>query len=97
MGERQRKDWIKRQIGRIAYRHEGENWNAYYALPDTMKGALYLGSIRMGLITQNDAIKNAFIAVMREAVGELMKQAGLPGAEWREPIAAPEHERAGHS
>ncbi len=28
------------KIGRLAMRHEGNFWNAYYAMPDTMDGAI---------------------------------------------------------
>jgi hypothetical protein len=33
--------------GRLALRVEGEFWNAYYAMPGTMRDAIFLGSIRM--------------------------------------------------
>ena len=36
-----------REIGRLALRAEGEWWNAYYAMPDTMDRAIHLGSIRL--------------------------------------------------
>lgn len=40
---------MKRQpavkIGRLAMRHEGSNWSAYYAEPGTMEGAIFLGSV----------------------------------------------------
>ncbi len=32
------------QVGRIAFRQEGNLWNAYYALPDTMEDAIHLRS-----------------------------------------------------
>lgn len=80
------------QAGRLALRVEGENWNAYYAMPDTMDGALYLGSIRMALV-QDKVRKQVFMDLMRSAVGSIL--GGIVGAEpsWKEPIAAPEHER----
>ena len=34
------------EIGRLAMRHEGNFWNAYFALPDTMEGAIPLGQSR---------------------------------------------------
>ena len=41
------------QIGRLAMRQEGGNWVAYYALNETMKDAIFLGSIRMNAILNN--------------------------------------------
>ena len=38
------------QIGRVAFRVEGENWNAYWALPDTMKGALFIASTKFAIV-----------------------------------------------
>lgn len=40
----------EQQIGRLALRREGKWWAAYYAMPDTMNGALPLGRIRMGIL-----------------------------------------------
>ena len=37
----------KYDIGRLAMRVEGELWSAYYAMPNTMEGAVFLGSIAM--------------------------------------------------
>jgi hypothetical protein len=37
------------QVGRLAFREEGEYWNAYFAAEHTMDGALLLGSIRLGV------------------------------------------------
>lgn len=79
------------QAGRLAFRVEGDNWNAYYAMQDTMEGALYLGSIRMALV-QIPRRKEAFIEIMRDAVGDIL--GGIVGAEpsWV-TVTAPEHER----
>lgn len=49
------------QIGRLALRVEGDNWNAYYAQTGTMDGAIFLGSIRMGLVATNIARKQQFM------------------------------------
>ena len=50
-----------KQIGRLAFRHEGANWNAYYAMPDSMADAVPIGSIRMGAVLSSLAIKQAFM------------------------------------
>ena len=55
-----------REIGRLALRHEGNFWNAYYALPGTMEGALFLGSIAMAFVVENTERKELFMAMMRE-------------------------------
>ena len=45
------------QIGRLAMRVEGKLWVAYYALPNTMKGAIFLGSVQMRFV-QDDVRKH---------------------------------------
>lgn len=88
----------KMQVGRLAMRVEGDLWVAYYALPDTMEGALFLGSIRMAFV-QDFAAKEIFMALMRDAVGEIIKgQTGI-SPEWPDPHGkpAPEHERGGRA
>ena len=93
MGEAKRRDQVA--IGRLALREEGENWKAYYALKDTMDGALFLGSIRMGIVTQSPAHKAAFMALMRDVVGDLLKNVIGHSPTWGGPERAPEHERSG--
>lgn len=81
------------QVGRVAFRTEGDNWNAYFAMPDTMKGAIYLGSMRFTLVTRDDR-KDAFIALMRECVGDLMEETMGRRPVWPlPPQKAPERER----
>ena len=92
MGKEQ---WLKpkAQVGRLALRVEGDNWNAYYALPDTMQGALYLGSIKMKFVN-NPKHKNAFLDLMRECVADVLQETmGGARATWGDPQKAPEHER----
>ena len=80
------------QIGRIAFREEGENWNAYFAPPSTMEGAIYLGSLRMSL-AQSPKLKKAFMQLMRDAFDVHSKQIFGTKAAWKEPVVAPDHER----
>jgi hypothetical protein len=82
----------KSQIGRLALRVEGLNWNAYYALPDTMEGAIPLGSIRFGAVCNNLKRKQAFMDLMQGIVAEILKKRFGVGAAWTYEIA-PEHER----
>lgn len=81
------------QVGRIALRVEGDNWNAYFAPPDTMDGSLYLGSIRLTLVALPER-KEAFMALMRDVVGDLMEDTLGQRPVWPDPPKrAPEHER----
>lgn len=82
------------KMGRLALRVEGEHWNAYYALPDTMEGAIWLGSIAMRFV-QDEKRKNQFIAMMREAVGDIIEEITGQRPSWPDGIQpAPQHERA---
>ena len=80
----------KKQAGRLALRVEGDTWVAYYAMPDTMDGALVLGSIKMALV-QDQGRRHAFMELMKSAISEV-----LDVESWDER-PAPEHERAGRA
>jgi len=86
----------KQLFGRLALRAEGDSWNAYYALTDTMEGALFLGSIKLRFV-QNKKRKALFMELMRESVGDILKEITGERPEWPEPHGqpAPEHERSG--
>ena len=83
----------RRQIGRIALRVEGKMWNAYYAMPDTMEGALWLGSIAMAAVSDKRR-KQAFMDLMRDAVGDIIADQTGEHPGWNEPVNAPEHEKS---
>ena len=86
------------KVGRLAMRHEGANWNAYYAMPGTMEGAIPLGSIAMRFVEGKPERKEAFMEMMKEAVSDLIEELTGHRPTWPEGAhAAPEHERAGHS
>jgi hypothetical protein len=88
---------MKNPVGRLAMRHEGENWSAYYARPDTMEDAILLGTIRMVIVLHNPARKQAFMALMQDAASDLIENAIGEKPEWPDgPKPAPEHERSGH-
>ncbi len=84
------------QIGRLALRHEGDNWVAYYALPDSMKDPIFLGSIRMGAITNDPHRKQAFMDMMRDIASDIIQEATGIRPVWGGEHTAPEPERAGH-
>lgn len=87
----------KEQIGRLAMRHEGKMWNAYYALPNTMDAAILLGSIAMAAIVENKDRKNAFMDMMREIVDDIIEEITEHKPTWSGKHSAPESERSGHS
>lgn len=81
------------EIGRLALRVEGDLWNAYYALPDSMEGAIFLGSVRIGAV-RDGRRKNAFMALMTEIVGDFIETEVGQRPSWLVQTA-PEHERGG--
>jgi hypothetical protein len=85
------------KIGRLALRVEGTMWNAYYASPDTMAGAILLGSIAIRFVETQER-KDAFMALMREAVSDILEEIAGERPIWPEPHGqpAPERERSGH-
>lgn len=86
------------KVGRIALREEGINWNAYYALSDTLADAIFLGSIARRFIVDNPARRATFIKLMQEGVSDLIFESTGMRAAWPDGIQpAPEHERSGNA
>lgn len=83
------------QVGRLAMRVEGENWNAYYALPDSMKNTVFIGSIRMGAVVNNPQRKQEFMLMMSDIVSDIIEEHTGHRPTWGGPQSAPEHERSG--
>jgi hypothetical protein len=76
-------------------RVEGQYWNAYYAMADTMKDAIFLGSIALRFV-EDETRKQVFMALMQEAVSDLVEEFTGERLTWPDdPIPAPEHERGG--
>lgn len=74
-------------------RRDGKFWNAYYALPGTMNGALLLGSVALQFVQTQDR-RNAFMALMREGVADIIEQRTGVRPLWpNAPQPAPESER----
>ena len=87
---------VKTEVGRLALRHEGEWWNAYWSRSQTsMDDAVLLGSLRMSLAKGN--AKAAFMLAMQEAFDVVVLDVTGLKPEWSEPRAAPESERAGNA
>jgi hypothetical protein len=85
------------KIGRLAMRQEGRSWVAYYAMTNTMDGAIYLGSILMTIAARRKR-KEEFLTFMRNVVADLIEERTGVRPTWPDgPQPAPEHERAGHS
>ena len=84
-------------IGRLALREEGDDWNAYYAFPDTMQDAVPLGSIKMRFVRANEDCKVRFIHLMREIVGDIIEATIGVRPVWGDPQGAPEAERSGRA
>ena len=87
----------KSQIGRLALRQEGENWNAYYAENNSMQNAFFLGSIKMIFIVKNEKRKLQFIELMREVVSDIIEEATDVRPHWGGLERAPESERSGNA
>jgi len=82
---------------RLAMRQEGNFWNAYLALPDTMENAKLIGSIMMGAIARDPKIKKDFMKLMQRVLGNAIKDTtGEKPKDWV-INPAPESERSGHS
>lgn len=82
------------QVGRLALRREGEYWNAYYALNDSMEGAVLLGSINLRIVGPYTDIEQRFIELMQQIITKLFEEKFGVRATWGEPENAPEHERS---
>lgn len=85
------------RVGRLAMRHEGKFWNAYYAMPESMENAILLGSIAVRFV-QTEERRNAFMLFMREAMADLIEETvGVRPTFPDGPMPAPETERSGHA
>jgi len=91
----------EQKAGRLAFRQEGEYWNAYFAEPNTMHGALHLGSIRIRFVSpgmkNHEEIKAAFMNVMMDAMGAMLENVVGPVTWPDPPEPAPESERSGNA
>jgi hypothetical protein len=97
MEENKDEDTKSTLVGRLALRQEGTLWNAYYALPETMEGAIFLGSIKIGAVTGNPDRKEAFASLMWGIVAEIIEEKTGCKPECALLETAPESERAGNS
>lgn len=85
-----------RMAFRLAFRVEGDWWVAYYAVPHSMEGAVELGRIAMRIVEKTNR-KEAFMAIMRDAISDFMLEVLGQRPDDFITQAAPEHERAGRA
>ena len=78
---------------RLAMRAEGDKWNAYVARAGTMEGAIWVGSIALKFVEYHRGRRDAFLALMRDAMTEVIEEVLDQRPTWSEPTDAPEHER----
>ena len=83
----------KSEVGRLALRAEGNMWNAYWAMPGTMKDAIWLGSIALAVIEKDKALKERFVSLMRDAVAYVLKDITGKDVQAWDTRVAPTHER----
>lgn len=83
---------MRSSIGRIAMRVEGRWWVAYYAMPDTMDGAIELGRVQMAIV-KDPVRKQTFIGLFKSAFEDIFKDK-LEVERWTEH-PAPESEKSG--
>lgn len=84
---------MKRPPFRIAFRSEGSDVNAYFALGDTMEGAVLIASIRRGALNAAPGAFEDYQALMRKIVNAI---SGDLFVEFQ-TIPAPENERTGNA
>jgi hypothetical protein len=78
-------------IGRLAFRVENNFWVAYYAMPNTMEGAIEMGRIALTIVENADR-KRAFMDIMKSALGDFFRSKfDAEGITWIEK-PAPERE-----
>lgn len=74
---------------RLAMRVENDLWCAYYAMPGTMKDAIFLGSIRM-IAVQDKNRKKAFMNLMKDTITDILAEKGYEVVWPNPPQPAPE-------
>lgn len=84
------------QVGRLAMRQEGGNWVAYFAKNETMKDAIFIGSISLSALTSKER-KDEFRNLMRDIVSDIIEDLSGVKPEWGDVTSAPEHEKSGNA
>jgi hypothetical protein len=59
--------------GRLVLLKEGECLNAYFTPGTTMADALFLGAIRLSIITNHPRLRTVFMTMMRQGVADMKR------------------------
>ena len=81
---------------KLAIRHEGIWWVAYFDTLQASGHGIELSRISMRIVADHPDIKAKFIEVNQMALQAMLADVGLPIEGWLEPTIAPESERSGH-
>jgi hypothetical protein len=81
------------QIGRLAVREIRDEVRFFYAMPDTMKGALLLGTVKASILRREPLRFEVLLALFRGAVADFIEDASGQRPTLNEPEIAPAHER----
>lgn len=79
--------------GRLAVREIRDEVRFFYALPDTMKDALLLGTVKTALLQRDETLFDKLVVIYTNAVALFLEDAVGVRPDFTEPMAAPEHER----
>ncbi len=82
---------------RLAFRQEGEFWNAYIAKHNTMDDAIFIGSIILATCKKDPAIKDAFVELMKVVFSNALEEITGEAPEAFEMRTAPESEKSGNA
>jgi hypothetical protein len=82
---------------RLAFREEGNFWNAYLALSDTMERATLIGSVRIGPMMADPDLKRQFIDLMKSVMQHAIEEAIGVSVDHFNERTAPESERSGNA
>lgn len=85
------------KIGHLALRQEGSLVVAYYVESNNMDDSIFIGSIQMAAIHDNEDVKQAFINTMRLSISKIIKLATGEDIELGDPEPAPEYEQSGNA
>jgi hypothetical protein len=77
---------------RLALRKEGTSWNAYVAQPNTMEGAIWIGSIAIRFV-EDERRKEAMTDTLNDVVKEVC---GVAPTQWKRETP-PERDRSGNA
>lgn len=81
----------KEDVGRLAFRVEGDFWKVYYTQTNSMDDALFLGSVAMRFVEIEEA-REQFMEFMKTQLVHAFDELFDATHEWTE-LPVPAHER----